>query len=133
MILNGNVKLSHQGHYDLALKEFDVDTFLGSYNTKCFGKCVDFNLIYNNKYDGHISTMDFYKNQNITYNIDDNIFHYGIYVVNGLLKYFKNKEEVQIEQGDYMYFVDKKNDKIQLTAKENSKILIIQIKKCLKK
>ncbi len=45
MILEGKVRLIHEGHHEITLDTFDQDSFEGSWNTLSRGRCVDFNLM----------------------------------------------------------------------------------------
>lgn len=45
MVLEGQIKLSHQDHHESELKKFGSDKFFGNWTTKCVGTCTDFNLM----------------------------------------------------------------------------------------
>lgn len=45
MILEGKVRLTHEGHHDTTLDAFDQDSFEGGWNTLSRGRCIDFNLM----------------------------------------------------------------------------------------
>lgn len=45
MILEGQVRLVHEGHREITLNAFEQDSFEGDWKTTSFGKCVDFNLM----------------------------------------------------------------------------------------
>lgn len=45
MILEGEITISHEGHYSKDLKKYEQDTFCGGWSTKSLGKAVDFNLM----------------------------------------------------------------------------------------
>ena len=45
MILDGNIKLIHEGRRELEMKPFAKDEFEGDWITKSIGRCTDFNLM----------------------------------------------------------------------------------------
>lgn len=45
MVLEGEMRLEHEGHHTVLLKPFDQDSFSGDWTTKSFGKVRDFNLM----------------------------------------------------------------------------------------
>lgn len=45
MVLEGEMRLEHEGHHTVLLKPFDQDSFNGDWTTKSFGKVRDFNLM----------------------------------------------------------------------------------------
>ncbi len=45
MILEGEIRITHQGQYTKLLKPFDVDTFSGDWKTTSLGRCTDFNVM----------------------------------------------------------------------------------------
>ncbi|MDR1874342.1 MAG: HutD family protein [Synergistaceae bacterium] len=45
MILEGRVRLVHEGRHEINLDAFDQDAFDGGWNTLSQGRCVDFNLM----------------------------------------------------------------------------------------
>lgn len=52
--LKGDLKLIHQGHHTSDLKPYEVDSFLGDWNTTSYGQVTDFNLMVQ---DGFIGIM----------------------------------------------------------------------------
>lgn len=59
MVLEGEMKLKHEGHYTVDLTPFKQDTFDGSFTTKSFGKVKDFNLMMKEGCKGKIKALDF--------------------------------------------------------------------------
>lgn len=44
-VLEGSLKLIHEGHHTVDLKPYEQDSFLGDWNTSSEGKVVDFNVM----------------------------------------------------------------------------------------
>jgi environmental stress-induced protein Ves len=45
MIIEGELKLIHEGHHEIALEPYEKDSFDGAWTTRSFGKVIDFNLM----------------------------------------------------------------------------------------
>ena len=45
MILQGELRLEHEGHHAVVLKPYQQDSFSGDWTTRSFGKVIDFNLM----------------------------------------------------------------------------------------
>ena len=57
MVLEGTLKLRHENHHDIVLKEYEVDSFSGDWKTTSNGKVKDFNLMLNKQSDGEIQAI----------------------------------------------------------------------------
>ncbi|HYE81144.1 MAG TPA: HutD family protein [Clostridia bacterium] len=45
MIIDGEMKLLHEGHHSILLRPFEQDSFSGGWTTKSIGRATDFNLM----------------------------------------------------------------------------------------
>jgi environmental stress-induced protein Ves len=57
MILEGRVRLVHEGHHETTLDAFDQDAFEGEWHTLSYGRCVDFNLMLTVGCEGRIEVL----------------------------------------------------------------------------
>jgi environmental stress-induced protein Ves len=57
MVLSGKTRLEHKNHHSITLSPFEQDIFMGDWETESFGKCIDFNLMLNDKYTGSINSV----------------------------------------------------------------------------
>lgn len=57
MILEGELRLIHEGHHSCILKKYDQDSFMGDWKTKSFGRVTDFNLMIKGVGNGRIDTI----------------------------------------------------------------------------
>lgn len=60
MVIKGNIRLEHLGFHTTVLSEYDVDVFMGDWETKCFGCCKDFNLMIKNHNKGDLYSLNIY-------------------------------------------------------------------------
>ena len=63
MVLEGELELIHEGHHRCKLQAFEQDSFNGSWNTKSYGKVVDFNLMMNENAIGSLESIFIGKDQ----------------------------------------------------------------------
>lgn len=114
-VLNGKLKLIHEGHHEVELHSFDQDAFSGNWNTKCIGKAVDFNVMVKNntKADVQIIRIQHSEERNIE-QIGDFSF---IYVATGSV----STDDIPLVKGDSL-IVD--NDQL-LSAIEHETILLV--------
>lgn len=57
MPLEGEMRLEHEGHHTVTLKPYQTDFFEGSWHTKSYGRCVDFNLMHAPSWTGGIEAV----------------------------------------------------------------------------
>ncbi|MGL4859214.1 MAG: HutD/Ves family protein [Enterobacteriaceae bacterium] len=57
MLLEGEMRLSHQGHHEISLPRFGTDCFEGAWQTTSYGKCTDFNLMLAAGWEGQLTTL----------------------------------------------------------------------------
>jgi len=57
MILNGEVKLIHEGHHQKMVKPFDFDSFRGEWETKSIGKGRVLNVMHPSNVDVHFNVV----------------------------------------------------------------------------
>lgn len=65
MIIDGKLKLKHEGHLKVKLSPFEQDSFSGEWNTKSYGKVTDFNLMMNPECEGSLEAILVNKKQSI--------------------------------------------------------------------
>ena len=65
MVLEGELKLEHEGHHTAELKPFDQDKFQGDWSTKSYGKVVDFNVMTKGGTSAQIQKIDLSPNEKL--------------------------------------------------------------------
>ncbi len=58
MVIEGRVRLEHTGFHTAELTEYEIDRFLGDWETKSFGCCKDFNLMIKGRNSGSLCSLD---------------------------------------------------------------------------
>lgn len=124
MILKGNIKLVHKNQYEVNLKAFEQNSFLGEWETKSYGKATDFNLMLAKDYDGEIQALEIAANDKKNLLIENNKkseeYTQAFYCSEGKAEiYFSDNKIEKIYQGDLLIF--------NISEKENNKIIIKNI------
>jgi len=124
MILNGEINIEHKNHYSKTLKKFDQDSFEGDWDTKSFGKAVDFNLMINGNAKAQIEAKTIQEKKVITEYYEFT----GIYCYQGELKVNLNDSEFELYGGDFLLIQkDNSNLKIEFLPIVQSEIIITRI------
>jgi len=98
MILEGEIKIEHKDHYSKVLKKFDQDEFKGDWDTKSYGKAVDFNLMSSGNIKTEIEARNTLKNCTLTSNAEFT----GIYCYQGRIKIKIDDSLFEMLSGDFL-------------------------------
>ena len=75
MVLNGQLRLKHEGHHESILNPLEKDNFSGDWKTKSWGKVTDFNLMTKGECSGILNGYQLRKRQSFSINsIEKNTF-----------------------------------------------------------
>jgi environmental stress-induced protein Ves len=121
MVLEGEMKLIHEGQYSKLLRPYDTDQFLGGWNTTSVGKCVDFNLMCKGDIEGQLTHKSMMQNsiQKIKLHGELNF----LYIFKGFLEY----QGDNYNEGDLLTF--KEQCKPELTFWHQTDLVVIEINK----
>lgn len=77
MVLDGEMKLFHEGHHEISLGPFDQDHFQGGWHTRSEGKCVDLNLMCRGNANGKMKPFSMMKSnqQSIAFTAKNNLIY----------------------------------------------------------
>ncbi len=125
MIIDGEIKIDHKDRYTKLLKKFEQDEFSGDWNTKSFGKAVDFNLMTTGTTKGEIEAI-ILESQN-KYKMNCEFDFYGFYVYTGEIDLFVDQKEIKILQGDFLSLHGIKKNEIKIISNEFSEIILTKV------
>ena len=126
MILDGEIKLEHKNHYSKTLKKFEQDSFEGDWDTKSFGKAVDFNLMTSDKSKGEIESVILNKNKVLRYTVNSNF--YIIYVYSGKVNVSCNHKIYELNCKDVLLLMPENKEKdFKLLTKEKCEVVLSKI------
>jgi uncharacterized protein len=65
MVIDGELRIEHEGHHSINLSSFQQDSFMGDWSTKSFGRVTDFNLMMANGCSGRVDAIFINECQNV--------------------------------------------------------------------
>jgi environmental stress-induced protein Ves len=127
MILDGEIKIEHKNQHSKILKKFEQDEFSGDWNTKSYGKAVDFNLMTKGNTTGEIEAISLYQSLDI--NLKSDFDCYGFYLYSGKLKLQVNLETYSLSKGDFVTILSEKSDcEIKVLTKSFGELILTKIR-----
>lgn len=128
MILDGEIKLEHDGKSTKILKKFSTDNFDGSIDTKGFGVCTDFNLMTTENYNGNIKSIVLHAAQNFKKIGFINEKFIGYYLLNGEVELSVFNKKILLCQQDFVLLRSKnKIEIISINANLHSEMVEVKI------
>lgn len=133
MVLDGTMELNHQHHHTKQLQKFDIDEFMGDWQTNSIGKCTDLNLMCRGNANGHMFGHSLASNSTQTYPIPQNSMSF-LYCVSGELAISIHSSSADtnhfnetITTSDFLVIDDKYCAEISLTASKRSDFVLIHV------
>jgi len=123
MILRGELKIAHKDHHVKYLKPFEVDSFMGSWETKAKGCVTDFNLMLSADMEGRLEHVHL-DDQQVYRMACENSQFLGLYVWKGSI--CLDEADLQMQKGDFVIFDLNEGDvvpKVIATEKKTDMIL----------
>jgi environmental stress-induced protein Ves len=119
MILDGSLYINHKHHHQKLLNQFDVDEFMGDWETTAEGKVTDFNLMHDANFKGKIEVLHLEKQLQHTLKLENDFT--AFYVLNE----FVIIDNHELQKGDFVNIDYKKS--LPIYSKENAHLIIIGI------
>lgn len=122
MILKGNMKLVHKDKKEVEMNQYDVDSFMGDWDTTSYGKVVDFNLMVKDSMDSDLFFCQVEKSKGLFFNKEEREQKIIIYVIEGNGKIndheVKNSNLIVINdyQGEDCYIENGGNQDLKLAV-----------------
>ena len=126
MILDGEIKIEHKNHHSKTLKKFDQDEFLGSWETKSYGKATDFNLMTTGNVKGDVEAITLVESKTII--INKAVDCYGFYIYTGKVKFQINNKSIEGNKGDmFMILPEQNQTTLRIIPTEKSELILSKI------
>ena len=121
MILEGNIKLIHEGRYTKQLAPFDQDTFDGSWPTKSQGKVRDFNVMFKENVEGKVDHFSINSGQIESFSLSGT--HDFFFVQNGSFRL----NNLEIQKNDLLIIEREESESIDLECLEVGDLVKVMI------
>lgn len=133
MVLDGTMELNHQHHHTKQLQKFDVDEFMGDWQTNSIGKCTDLNLMCRGNATGQMFGHSLASYTTQTYSIPQNSMSF-LYCVSGELSISihssaadTNNFTETITTSDFLVIDDKYYTEFSIKASKPSDFVLIHV------
>lgn len=127
MVLEGKMKLVHEGHHTSELTKNQVDRFEGSWKTTSFGTCTDFNLMTRGHTKGDQVGFVVKQDQHRDYVLKDAWDWFFAYAHTGSVDIFLAKEKHHLNKRDLLIVERPKNSSARITGLESSDLVLCHI------
>jgi environmental stress-induced protein Ves len=107
IILEGTVKISHEGHHSLIMNPYDpIDVFDGAWKTVSHGKVTDFNLMLGRGAEGRMELIE--HDMDIPLNHPNRVSHewLGLFCAVGTAVITVAKKSFNLQKGDLLLLED---------------------------
>jgi environmental stress-induced protein Ves len=128
MVLEGELKLVHEGHHAIDLKPFEKDSFKGEWNTVSYGRARDFNLMIKEGTRGSLEQYKVLQREKLSIDLsgDEGIRrHYAIYLYKGAVRVNIEGKDLGLQGGDLLLLQWQANESISVLGAEGSDSVII--------
>lgn len=102
MILDGELKIVHEGHHTKILQKFDTDSFSGNWNTKGFGVVTDLNLMTTEKAKGNLIYRKLNAGDVVTPAFLVNQHYIAYYLLNGEAELEYDGKKTTVNNHDFV-------------------------------
>ncbi|HAF29503.1 MAG TPA: hypothetical protein DCG75_10690 [Bacteroidales bacterium] len=127
MILDGEIKIEHQSRYSKTLKKFEQDSFEGNWNTKSYGKAIDFNLMTTRNTKGEIKAIS--CNSSFEIKLNANVDFYVLYIYSGKINFSLDQENINLNQGDLLQiYSENEPGNLKLSTIQSCEIILAKIR-----
>jgi environmental stress-induced protein Ves len=126
LLLSGKMKLVHKDIHSKNLEPFEQDKFLGDWQTKSFGQCVDFNLMTKGTAHGEINVIELLDKKELSLPLKTDC-HYMLYLFEGEISYQHNQTDIPAYPGDLIYLTESNLLKINSKAQKNVTVILVSV------
>ncbi len=126
MILDGEIKIDHKHHHSKIIKKFEQDEFSGDWDTKSFGKAIDFNLMMNGKASGEIEAITIEHTNAIL--LESEFNYYGFYIYIGETTLSIQDKIFKVNKGDFInLYTENEMRKVNLQTTHDCELILCMV------
>ncbi|MBB6218312.1 environmental stress-induced protein Ves [Anaerosolibacter carboniphilus] len=125
MIIEGELKLIHEGHHKIVLNPYEKDSFDGAWTTRSFGKVTDFNLMLAEGCNGELRALHIdggnYAEVHLSSHIGDSKTTEAFYCTCHPIKIqLSQNETIRLNQGDLLLVHSQPGEEHRIIYLQNS-------------
>ena len=126
-ILEGEIKIMHKDKYEKILKPNDSDTFSGKWNTKSYGKAIDFNLILKPEFKAEMECFSLQKDEIYVLHSKPEFRFFFLFLFKGEIL-MEDSENLKLSLCDYTLAEFQSDIDIKINAKALKKSNCVVVK-----
>lgn len=124
MILQGSMNLEHKGRYTKKMEKFEVDNFLGDWESRSYGKVIDFNLMTMGQANGFLESVKLEKNSHFLFQNEAHYQSIVYYVWKGAVELSCEYKQYTLQEQELICFQNlEKNAKIEIKAEKYTELI----------
>ena len=128
MILEGEINITHEGHYGKHLKPFDVDDFIGDWKTTSIGTCTDFNVMTAGQQQSELYHLSMAPIRNYKLKPKGTCKNLFLYATYGTIHLEIVNENYILNTGNLLVIEDLSVPSISIKSSEDFGLVILEIK-----
>ncbi len=125
MILDGEITIRHEKHYQKVMKPFDVDAFPGDWTTSALGTCVDFNVMSRGGLETDLFSLKLAVNERFEFPIEQVWNQVMCFVVTGEMNCSFSKESHQVYSDELLVVENVDGSSLMFSAKSECTMAIV--------
>ena len=124
MVLQGSMDLEHKGQYTKKMEKFEVDNFLGDWESQSYGKVIDFNLMTMGQANGFLESVKLEKNSHFLFQNEAYYQSIVYYVWKGEAKFSCDNKQYTVLEKELVWLQNlEKNAKIKIKAEKYTELI----------
>lgn len=127
MILEGEIKIHHEGQYHKYLKPFDVDSFSGDWKTTSEGICTDFNVMTTGRKQSELYYLAMGPISEYQLKPKETCKNLFLYVHSGTIQLQFMNENYLLETGNLLGIENLNLPSLSITSTEHFGIVVVEI------
>lgn len=127
MILEGAIRICHQGHYEKTLSRFDVDAFEGEWITTSMGRCTDFNVMTTGACRSALNSLNMPEPGSVELSVPAGADSLFVFLVSGELLVVDLPDAPVLVRGDLLQLNNTGSGLLRLMTQKSAEAVIVTI------
>lgn len=127
MILEGEIKIHHEGQYHKHLQPFDVDSFSGDWKTTSKGICTDFNVMTTGRKQSALYYLTMGPISEYQLKPKESCGNLFLYINSGTIQLQFMNENYLLETGNLLVVENLNLPSISITSTEHFGLVVVEI------
>ena len=127
MILEGAIRICHQGHYEKTLSRFNVDAFEGEWITTSMGRCTDFNVMTTGACRSALNSLNMPEPGSVELSVPAGADSLFVFLVSGELLVVDLPDAPVLVRGDLLQLNNTGSGLLRLMTQKSAEAVIVTI------